>query len=306
MLLKTQVGDLKGFTIEIIKNILYLIGVGYFGGSIMALSSDKEFRNKMFPTDTSKLPYRLGEGQTPQESNGDILEYLFPMKSVGFPYNFLANVDEKKITTQYKNWMILTAMNSFSLLRLIFKKFYDFCSHFTTGCKRTIAFYLFPYILIGTVATLAPFLIVFIPVMASLWVSEIKYSFIFTFSIFLGWTIPLYAGKPIRFITLILMMIAQMIMFAVVLFIQLPYTVAMMSSLYVYCYVIILFLPFFMKDGLKQVFSEISHHKQSLTLYFLYLTIMTARKYLLPPIVIGFMLGSLFVAYKVFFPKKKV
>ena len=91
MLLTTQVGDLKGFTIEIIKNILYLIGVGYFGGSIMALSANKSFRDSTFPTDMSKLPYQLGQGEKNQDSDGNLIEYLFPMKSVSFPYNFLSD-----------------------------------------------------------------------------------------------------------------------------------------------------------------------------------------------------------------------
>lgn len=303
MLLKTQVGDLKGFTIEIFKNILYLIGVGYFGGSIMALSANKSFRESTFPTDMSKLPYAVGQGEKEQDFNGDVLEYLFPMKSVGFPYNFLTK-DTSFITGEYRNWLIYTCMYSFSFLRQIFRKFFNFCSNFTTGCKRTFGFYLFPYLLIGLVSTLLPFLIVFIPGLNSMWIKEIDYPVVFTFSICLGWLYPLYSNPELNFTKPIVMILFQIIIGAVFFCIQLPVWVSIMGVLYLYSFAILFFSPFLIKDGLKHVFFEIGQHKQSLTLYFLYLTITSSTRYLTSPITTGLMLGSLYVAYKVLFPKK--
>jgi hypothetical protein len=303
MLLKTQVGDLKGFTIEIIKNILYLIGVGYFGGSIMALSANKSFRDSTFPTDMSKLPYTVGQGEKEQDFNGDLLEYLFPMKSVGFPYNYLSS-DNALITGEYRNWLIYTCMYSFSTLRLIFKKFYNFCSNFTTGCKRTLGFYLFPYLLIGLVTTVLPMFIMFIAPLNSLWIKEVDYPAVFTFSVFLGWLYPLYNSSEINFLKPFVMILFQLIMMVVFFFIQLPTWGLITILLYVYAFAILLFVPFLIKDGLKHVFSEMGHHKQSLTIYFLYLSISSAMKYLTKPFSMGYTLGSIFVAYKVLFPKK--
>jgi len=301
MLIKTQVGDLKGFIIEIIKNILYLIGVGYFGGSIMAISTNQDFRDEMFPTDTDKLPY---QGTSKAYSGGGLLEYMFPMKHVGFPYSYLSK-DQDNITSEYKNWLIYTCMYSFSTTRVIFLKFYDICSHFTTGCKRTIGFYLFPYLLIGFMSTIFPYLLFIIPFIGSLSPKEIKYPSIFTFSIFIGWMYPFYNQKAISFSTIIIMILFQIIMFFTTIFIQLPWWGCIMAVIYVYSFAIVLFSPFLINDGLKRVFKEIGHHKQSLTLYFLYLTIYTSMKYLTQPVTIGLGIGSLYVAYKVLFPKKK-
>jgi hypothetical protein len=302
MLIKTQVGDLKGFIIEIIKNILYLIGVGYFGGSIMAISTNKEFRDEAFPINTDKLPYQVGRGQ--EEVNGEgVLEYMFPMKRLGFPYSYLSK-ESDSVVSEYKNWLIYTCIYSFSTIRLIFLKFYDICSHFTTGCKRTIGFYAFPYILIGFMGTIFPYLLFIIPFIGSLSPKEINHPSIFTFSMFIGWLYPLYNKQPIRFATLFIMILLQAIMFFTTIFIQLPWWGCIMAAVYVYSFVIVLFSPFLIKDGLKHVFKEIGHHTQSLTLYFLYLTMYTSIKYLTQPISIGLGIGSLYVAYKVLFPKK--
>ena len=206
--------------------------------------------------------------------------------------------------TRHSYWLIYTCMYSFSCLRSMFKQFFKFCSNFTTGCKRTLGFYLFPYLLIGIVTTLIPFIVVLIPPLNSLWVKEINYPVVFTFSIFLGWLYPLYNSSELNFLKPLIMILFQIVIGAAFFFIQLPTWVAIMAILYMYSFAILFFSPFLINDGLKHVFSEMGHHKQSLTLYFLYLTINSSKKYLTNPITAGFTIGSLYVAYKVLFPKK--
>jgi hypothetical protein len=188
----------------------------------------------------------------------------------------------------------------------MFKEFFKFGSNFTVGCSRTIGFYLFPYLLIGFFSVFFPFLVIFIPVLNSCWIEEIEYPVVYTFSIFLGWLYPLYNSHEISLLKPFVMILFQMVMAAVFFCIQLPTWMAIAGVLYVYAFAILFFSPFLINNGLTRVFSEMSHHKQSLTIYFLYLMIATSNKYLVQPITVGLMLGSLYVAYKVLFPKKKV
>jgi hypothetical protein len=137
-----------------------------------------------------------------------------------------------------------------------------------------------------------------------MWIKEIDYPVVFTFSIILGWLYPLYNSSELNFLKPLVMILFQIIMGAIFFCIQIPTWVLIMIGLYIYSFVILFFSPFLINDGLKHVFSEMGHHKQSLTIYFLYLTINSSRKYLTAPITTGFMIGSLYVAYKVLFPKK--
>ena len=127
-----QIGNIKGFTTEAITNIIYVLGMGYMGGSISALSNlSIEERHEIFPYDRTKLPYENKKNKTINFEETflkyGIMEYIWPMKSLGFPYkNRYKNTE---VQYQIINWMIDSCAYIFSKISFfncsILKSFYE-------------------------------------------------------------------------------------------------------------------------------------------------------------------------------------
>jgi hypothetical protein len=114
--MKTPIGDIKGFFYEMIRNICFVMGIGYMGGSFTTLCQVNEITlESLFPTDIKNLPY-FSKDPTPATIKDGPWEYLFPMKHVGFPYNKI-NYESNSIYTDMFNWFIYTLAFAFIKIR---------------------------------------------------------------------------------------------------------------------------------------------------------------------------------------------
>ena len=102
------IGDVKGFIIDVIKNIAIVFGVGYMGGSLVALSHlDKSMLDKMLPIDLDHSPY-VGK------KSG------FSFTGYAFPYT-LYTPNTPDFFSKVINWLVITCALVFSTIRSLFR-----------------------------------------------------------------------------------------------------------------------------------------------------------------------------------------
>lgn len=306
---KTQIGDIKGFSIDMLQNIMYLVGLGYLGGSIMSISTDTNSLESIFPTNMNELPY---SGKPTLDLHPNIIEYFLPMKSLGFPYTYYDKSDSRNIfIKQYCNWWVLTCMYTFIAIRKLFQKYYVFFSTCTTGCKRTIGFYLFPYILIYSVQYIFPLYAGLLTFLGSNFANDgktVKHAFVFGSSWLVGWAYPLVSSSPptIGLMTFPLMIISEIMGVLATMYIHCPLWLLITGCAYLYGFAVLFFSPFLPKGkGLYGVFCEVLHHKVSLSVLFIYLTIMSAKTRLTSSVSLGIAIGGILIALSLIFSKKK-
>jgi len=306
---KTQIGDIKGFGIDMLQNIVYLVGLGYLGGSIMSISTDTNSLESIFPTNINELPY---SGKITQDLHPNIIEYFLPMKSLGFPYTYYNKSDSRNVfLKQYCNWWVLTCMYTFIGIRKLLHKYFIFFSTCTTGCKRTIGFYVFPYILIYSVQYIFPLYAGLLTFIGSNFANDgktVKHAFVFASSWLVGWAYPLVSSNPptIGLMSLLLMPLCEIAGILATIYIHCPLWLLIMGCAYVYGFVVLFFSPFLPKGkGLYGVFCEVLHHTVSLSIFFIYLTILSARLRLTSSVSLGITIGGIIIALRLIFGKKK-
>jgi len=303
---KTPIGNIKGFTGELIQHIVYTLGLGYMGGSISALANLSETElNKVFPYDITKLPYQ--SSVTTKRSVRDalkdgIIEYLWPMKSLGFPYS--KHVKGEGLKVEYINWLINTCAAVFASVREFYNTFASIGNSWTQDpFGRIIVFFVMPYILIYlTFLPFIPFLGFILSVICSMHEAA-DCGFMFTFSPITAWFYGLGNCKEINLGCLFSIIIIGIVgFFLPMTFI--PWWFSISFAVWMYSIVVLLFSPFLYKGGIKSVFHEMVNHKLGLTLVFIYLTLKTAMSFLIPPAVFGLVLGTFYVLYELLFKKK--
>lgn len=285
------IGNVKGFTSEMIKNMLYVIGLGYMGGAISSMS---KAGNELFPYDLSKPPYKgpLSTGE------GGLLEYLWPMKSVGFPYTIMNQLGESD-ASQYLKWLLETCAYSFAAFRYA-------CSKALKGGDRIaeepgggmFRFYIVPYILIHMMYVI-PVVMLFVTFFSSLFAAD-RYGMMYVLSPFTGWWYGLsLCEKTIRFGCLINMFFIGIVGLFLPL-IHIPWGFIVTIAVVLYSYVILLFSPFLWTNGLSKTFQEINKYKRSLVVLFMYFTLKSAHQYLTTPVSSGLLIGSVYILYLLF------
>ena len=102
------IGNVRGFSSEMLRNVLYVLGTGYMGGSIATMGQSA---SDLFPYDVTKPPYagRVYDGKCE-----NLVEYIWPMKSVGFPYSLKLGTS---YSSEFIKWMIDTCRHSFANVR---------------------------------------------------------------------------------------------------------------------------------------------------------------------------------------------
>jgi len=290
------IGNVKGFTGEMIKNILYVIGVGYMGG---ALSSMGKVSKELFPYDLTKPPYA---GKLSSGDDESLLEYLWPMKSVGFPYSTMNNLGEGS-SSQYLKWLLDTCAHSFAIFR------YG-CSEFAVVGDRIAKnwigdlyrFYVMPLMMIYMMQYIG--ILVFIMTLFAACYSADRHGFMYVLSPFTGWGYGFsLCGKTITF-QCILIMILIGILGCILPFVHVPWWFIVTFAVTMYSYIILLFSPFLSTNGLSTTFQEIKNHKRSLVMMFMYFTLKSAHNYLTTPVSSGLLIGAFYIMYKLFTEKK--
>jgi hypothetical protein len=289
------IGNVKGFTGEMIKNMLYVIGVGYMGG---ALSSMGKSSKELFPYHLNEAPYG---GNVSARDDVGLLEYLWPMNSVGFPYATM-NAAGEGYSSQYLKWLLETCAHSFATFR------YG-CSEIAKAGDKIAAkhwigdifrFYVMPYFLIYMMAVVHVALFALTIFVSTMYAAD-GYGFMYSLSPLTGWVYGFsLCEKTISIQCIIFMILLGIIGFWALFLIHIPWWYIVTVALTLYAYILLLFSPFLSTNGLQKTFQEIKSHKRSLVMMFMYFTLKSAHNYLTTPVSSGLLIGALYIVYKLF------
>ena len=294
------IGDVKGFMLDVMKNIAIVFGMGYMGGSLVALTNlDKANLDKILPIDLKQAPY-VGE------------KAEISLTGYGFPYTLYTKHPE--FFSKVMNWLIMTCALTFIGIRKIFRVI---ASVDTSKLSRDIPlFYFAPFLLIQlamyarSMSSMIIFLIALFSIFIGdyvlhqeqmkngLWYWLAPLSFFYTV-----FTAPIESGFFNLMSRLFVSFVAFLFgWFCVLLLYPLWWSgVAIASILY---YVFFLFFsPIWY--GFEKVITEMGHHRLSLTIIFMFLTIWSATIYLTKMVTAGITVGSIFMFYLLFKNKFK-
>ena len=293
--MNTPIGDIKGFFFEMIRNICFILGIGYMGGAFTALcKADETLLNTLFPTDIDAMPYHSTDKTMATLRKDGPIEYLFPMKHLGFPYSKITQGDD--VLVDLKNWFIFTCAYTFITLRSCYKSSLDFFGYFIKDGKSTLGdwliFYGIPYLWIYGTIYVTPL----IAIAGIIQGTVINQGWIFSFSPLLLWMYKFTRLKAITIGGLFSVLLFQIPgFFLPLLFI--PYWMAVGATMYAYAFVLLFFTPFLYKNGMHHLIGQVMNHTTSMLLIFIYLTLRTASSFLIQPVTTGLFLGSIYILY---------
>lgn len=294
------IGDVKGFMFDVMKNIIIVFGMGYMGGSLVALSHlDNAKLDKLLPIDLKEAPY-VGE------------KIEISLTGYGFPYTLYTKHPE--FFSKVMNWLIMTCALTFVGIRKLFRWI---ASVDTSKLTRDIPLFYF-----------APFLLIQLAIYTRS-MSSILIFILALFSIFIGdyvlhqeqmknglwyWLAPLsffytVFTAPIEsgFFNL---MVRLFVSFAAFFFgwfcvlVLYPFWWSAVVIAAIFYYVFFLFFSPFLY-GFEKVITEMGHHRLSLTVIFMFLTIWSSTMYLTKMVTSGITVGSIFMFYLLFKNKFK-
>ena len=290
------IGDVKGFILDVMRNIAIVFGVGYMGGSLVALTHvDTQTLDKMLPTDITQAPY---VGSKPS----------FSLTGYGFPYSlYTQNPDfyQKVI-----NWLVMSTAFTFIGIRKLFKWIA------TLGAKNPekfdfILFYFVPILLVFVVTYASQLRSVFLVVLVlfvivigeyvlyenkmknGLWMFLAPLSFWYN-----SFSAPLTPGLMNLIIRIFVSFLAGTLgFFAMTLFYPFWWSSTIFFALFYYT-VFLFFSPFWNgTKGFKNVITELGNHRISLTVLFMLLTLWSSQVNLVPLATGGIAVGSLYMLY---------
>ena len=289
---RTPIGNVKGFSREMVSNMLYVIGLGYMGGSISAMGTHTK---QLFPYDLNKLPYT---GVPATGMGTSFLEYLFPMQSLGFPYTTWMRLKERNgVFYPYLAWLLDTCRHAFATTRYGYAVTSEMGELMATCLPGDLfRFYLMPLIMIRITHLLTlPILIMTVVVSA---MTNKETGLVYTFAPITTFLYGLTTcnGK-LGFGCIFYTILLCMFMTVCQIFITLPAYFLITASIVAYAYVVLFFSPFLYANGFMQTFHQIKQHKFGLTFLFMAFTLMSAGKYLTNEATLGLALGALYILY---------
>jgi len=179
----TNVSNFKNFGIAVLKNVVYLILVGFVGSNFVYISLLKDL-NKLFPTDENSLPYSEKGGYSGGSNcsknksmfssvsglryKGGAINDICNMQSanttdkdddskVGFPYNYITEKPDSLFSI-FKNIIGRCTRDSYITGREMVKYFFKVFSKYNTK-GQNVLFVIAPVILFFIVLYQIPFLI---------------------------------------------------------------------------------------------------------------------------------------------------
>ena len=308
------IGDVKGFILDVMKNIAIVFGVGYMGGSLVALSHlDKPMIDKVLPVDLNKLPY-VGK-------KSDIT-----LTGYSFPYTSYTHGDAD-FMSKVMNWLISTCAVLFVGVRSIFRLPYTIPLKFpdTFDPKNSkllqaydlFLFYLAPLFLISIAMHARSMSSVFIGLLAiyaifagqyifhedkmtnGIWYTLAPLSFFYN-----TFTAPMESGLLNLFMKFFFSFISFMLGCFALFFVYPLWWSSIVSVAILYYIIYLFFLPFFYK-GFDKVIKEIGNHRLSLMILFMLMTIYSAKIFLVPLAMGGVIVGSIYMVYLLLKNKNK-
>jgi hypothetical protein len=287
------IGDVKGFILDVMKNIAIVFGVGYMGGSLVALTHlDTATLNTILPVQLNQPPYVGKKGG-------------FSLTGYAFPYT-LYSQDTDDFFAKVINWLVMSCALVFYNIRYVFRYIASIQS--TKLFYDLFLFYLAPYFLvqIAIYARSMSRVLMIVVALYSIFMGEYIFHqerlknglwyflapLSFTYETFVG---PIEDGLMPLIIRLVLTGMAFMVGWFSVLFLY-PmwwYGVAIAAILY---YILFLFFsPLWY--GFEKVITEMGNHRISLTVLFMLLTIQSSQSYLVTLATAGVVVGSIFMLY---------
>jgi len=288
---RTPIGNVKGFSKEMISNMLYVIGLGYMGGAISAMGKHTD---ELFPYDLNEVPYT----GLPAKGMTSLLEYLFPMKSLGFPYTtWMRLKDSKGIFYPYLAWLLDTCRHAFATTRhgyAITSETGELMASCVPG--DVFRFYLMPFIMLKITPLLS--LPIFIMIIVVSTMTNNNTGLVYTFAPITTFLYGLSkCNGKLGFGCIFETILMCMLMTICQLFITLPTYFIITAAIVAYAYVVLFFSPFLYANGITQTLHQIKRHKFGLTFLFMVFTLMSAGKYLTNEAILGLALGALYILY---------
>ena len=289
------IGDVKRFIIDVMINIAIVFGVGYMGGSLVALSHlNKTTLDNLLPIDLKESPY-VGEPSG------------ITLTGYGFPYT-LYTPGSSEFFVKVMNWLVMTCALVFVGIRKLFRVFSSF--QFTGIRKMAYDFFLFyivPPCLVNIVlysrmlTSTFVMLIVFIAMFAGEFLFQIKHlkngwwyglaPLSFWFTTFFAKSEP---GIMNLFIKLFLSFIAFLFgLFTMTVLYPLWWS-GIVAVAMVYFTFVLFFLPLWYIDD---VIKEMGNYSVSLMMIFMALTIYSSQRFLAPLFTGGIIIGSIYMVY---------
>jgi len=295
---KTPIGNMNGFVISVLSNILYVLGLGYIGGSVAAIVNLKPSEiDLLFPTELDRLPYRNPNNEIVDIEHVSLAEYVFPMETLGFPYT--KRIDNPDLPGKFVNWMLNTLVHLMILIRSVFKHGAEFGKIVTNTniIGDLFTFYIYPnlFIWILSIPLYIPLIGMFISFIKSFDIPQSGWMFTFA-----PITAPLYSisnKSSLRPMDIIQMFAAIVAGFFIP-FIFIPWWILISIFMWLYCIVVIVVSPILYKDGPYKVLQQVYAHRRSLICIFMMSTIYSSNLYLTPPAVTGLTIGALIIAGK--------
>lgn len=288
---KTPIGNIKGFSIELLRNIVFVVGVGYMGGSVSALCSEE------FETIFS-------EKDRPMNcSVRNFIKHPLPCISyLTYPLQYI-KTDESWLWNRYVNWLIQTYANTFG-------KIYDmYIAIMTVGNEHVngfigslFVFYLMPIFLIH----FTPWIPFIGAILAAILSTYLKDGIFYLLSPLVGWMFGVKACKEKISIGSIFIILGYWIVTSFFPFVNILWLLFIYYALWIYARFILALSPLLYKDGFYKVCAQISRHKIGLTSLFMLLTLRSSVQFLIKPVTTGFTVCMLYVLYKLSNQKKSV
>jgi len=299
------IGNVKGFILDVMKNIAIVFGVGYMGGSLVAISHlNTPTLDKILPVDLNQLPY-VGK-------KTDIT-----LTGYSFPYTLYTH-GQADFMSKVMNWLISTCALVFVGVRSIFRlpstipmKFPDTFNPKNIKFLQAydlLLFYLAPFFLISVAMYGRTMSSVYISLLAlyaifageyifhqekmknGLWYGFAPLSFFYN-----AFTAPMESGLLNLLMKFFFSFIAFMLgCFA--LFVVYPlWWSSLISLAIVYFIIYLFFLPLFY--GFDKVVKEMGNHRLTLMFLFMLMTIYSSQLFLVPLATGGVIVGSIYMVY---------
>jgi hypothetical protein len=287
------IGDVKGFILDVMKNIAIVFGVGYMGGSLVALTHlDETTLNTILPVQLDQSPYVGKKGG-------------FSFTGYAFPYT-LYTPDTDEFYSKVMNWLIMTCALVFLNIRYLFRSIASIKT--TKVTYDLLLFYIAPYFLVQMALysrSMSSILLIVIACYAifigeyifqqyllknGLWYFIAPLSF--TYETFAG---PIEDGLMPLIGRLFLTGMAFMLGWFSVFFLYPIWWSGIVIAAIVYYILFLFFSPLWY--GFEKVIKEMGNHRISLTILFMILTIISSQSYLVTLATAGVVVGSIYMLY---------
>lgn len=292
------IGNIKEFIINVMWNIAVVFGIGYMGGSLIALSQlEKSKLDEYLPIDLKQYPY-VGN-----DSDG------FDPLGYSFPYTYYVR-GETDFFVKVMNWLIMTCALVFVGIRKFFRSFSTF--HFDGTTKIAYDFFIFyiaPLLLVSVVmnarsltSTIVMLIIFFSTFFGEFilkeksmkngwWYALAPLSFWFT--VFFAKSEP---GLMNLFLKIFLGFIAMIGGFFVMTMLY-PLWWSGIAAVSVFYFTFLLFFSPFRFGTFDKVIKEMGNYRFSLLCIFMLLTIYSSVGLSIPLATAGIIAASIYMAY---------